>query len=361
MLLAQTRPRQARYRPVEDSVPERVVALAGQVETQSAARLRDLDGIARTTRMLALNALVEAARAGEAGRGFAVVAEEVKQIAEQAAALSTALSEELAPTVAELHELGGRLVGQVRGQRLADLALTAIELLDRNLYERTCDVRWWATDAAVVAAAVEADPSGPAAAEAVRRLGVILRNYTVYLDLWVTDRDGRVVATAAPRRWPQAVGSDVSGSRWFRDALATRDGDAYAVEDVAHSPALASTVATYAAAVRRGGETDGEVVGTLGVFFDWAPQTRAILDGLRLADDERAATRSLLLDADGRVIASSDGAGVLTERLVLRTGGAASGSYQDGGTTIGFARTPGYETYAGLGWYGVLVRSSSSG
>ncbi|WP_275586027.1 methyl-accepting chemotaxis protein [Geodermatophilus sabuli] len=342
-------------------VPERVVALAERVEAQSSSRLRDLDTIARMTRMLALNALVEAARAGEAGRGFAVVASEVKDIAERAAGISEQLSAELGPTVAELHELGTRLVSQVRGQRLADLALNAVELIDRNLYERTCDVRWWATDAAVVAAADESHPGGPAAAEAIRRLAVILRNYTVYLDLWITDRSGRVLANAAPGRYPRVVGSDASGSSWFRDAMATADGDSYVVEDVTVSAALDATVATYATAVRRGGETTGEVIGTLGVFFDWEPQTRAVLDGLRLAPDERATTRALLLDATGRVIAASDGAGVLTERLELRTGGAGSGSYDDGAGTVGFARTPGYETYEGLGWYGALCQRSPAG
>jgi hypothetical protein len=337
-------------------VPERVVALAEQVGEQSSARLRDLDAIARATRMLALNALVEAARAGEVGRGFAVVASEVKQIAEQAAAISSGLSGELGPTVAELHQLGTGLVTQVRGQRLADLALNAVELIDRNLYERTCDVRWWATDAAIVAAATEGSAGGPAAREATGRLGVILRNYTVYLDLWITDVHGRVLANAAPGRYPGVVGTDVSGQAWFREALATPDGDAYAVEDITFSAPLGSAVATYATAVRRGGDTNGEVVGTLGVFFDWEPQTRAILDGLRLSDEERGRTRSLLLDAQGRVIAASDGVGVLTERLALETGGAASGSYAEADRTVGFARTPGYETYGGLGWYGVLVQ-----
>jgi hypothetical protein len=33
---------------------------------------------------------------------------------------------------------------------MGDLSLNAIELIDRNLYERTCEVRWWVTDSAVV-------------------------------------------------------------------------------------------------------------------------------------------------------------------------------------------------------------------
>jgi hypothetical protein len=32
------------------------------------------------------------------------------------------------------------------------------------------------------------------------------------------------------------------------------------------------------------------------------------------------------------------------------------GSYADGEVTVGYALTPGYETYTGLGWYGCLVQ-----
>jgi len=97
-------------------------------------------------------------------------------------------------------------------------------------------------------------------------------------------------------------------------------------------------------------------LGALGIFFDWGPQALGILDGLRLSDAERARTRALLLDAEGLVLAASDRTGVLTERVRLRTDGRDSGFYRDGDALVGFAQTPGYETYAGLGWYGALVQ-----
>lgn len=337
--------------------PEQIIALSKAVHDVANTKIEEIKAVTGATRILSLNALIEAARAGEAGRGFAVVASEVKRISETICTITQSLEGELSSTVRELMSLGETIIQQMRGSRLADLALNAIEIIDRNLYERSCDVRWWATDSALVACASQPESSATAA-YATERLGIILESYTVYLDLWVIDRQGKVLANGRPGRYPAVKGTDVSGESWFREALATADGSAYVVADIAANPRLGhAPVATYAAAIREAGNTHGAPIGVLGIFFDWLPQAQTVVKGIRLSEEEKLHTRCLLVDQTGRVIAASDERGLLSERVTLRNNGAAMGSYHyDDGRTVGYALTPGYETYRGLGWYGVIVQ-----
>jgi hypothetical protein len=83
-----------------------------------------------------------------------------------------------------------------------------------------------------------------------------------------------------------------------------------------------------------------------------------VVRGVRLTPEEARRTRALLLDAEGRMLAASDGKGILEEVIRLDHAGRSFGAYRDAqGRTVAFHRTPGYETYCGLGWYGVLVQS----
>jgi hypothetical protein len=106
--------------------------------------------------------------------------------------------------------------------------------------------------------------------------------------------------------------------------------------------------------VRAEGKTNGKPIGVLAIHFDWEPQARAIVQGVRVGTGDKA--RVLLVDSHFRVIAASDGQGILTERVQLsQQGTGSSGVYHDrSGGLIAYHATPGYETYKGLGWFGMI-------
>src|SRR6476620_3221088 len=325
--------------------------LTAEVNQIAVDKTKAIQQITNQMKMLALNALIESSRAGAQGAGFAVVAQEVRGVGQQVETIARELETQLTKRTGDLVASIDRMSQRSRGERMVDLSLNAIELMDRNLYERTCDVRWWATDSAVVDCA--AAPEAAAVAHVSERLAVILGAYTVYLDRWLCDLDGNVRANGRANRFG-VVGQNVAHTKWFRAARELRSGDEYAVGDVECQPLLGNAqVVTYCASVRAGGKANGRPTGVLAVHFDWEPQARAIVQGVRVGTADKA--RVLLVDSNFRVIAASDGQGILSERISLSLGGQRSGFYQDrSGALIAFHATPGYETYKGLGWFGVI-------
>jgi hypothetical protein len=336
-----------------------ILRLAYEVSRITEEKVDRIDRVMKQTGMLAINARLEAARAGEAGRAFSVVAQELGQLATSISGIGAELRSAIASNIASLRTAGSQMLVDFKGTRHTDLARSAVEIIDRNLYERSCDVRWWATDSSVTD--VLEHPSDANVAHATERLATILRSYTVYLDLWVADRTGRVIATGRPDRYPDAIGQNVINEDWFRAAMGTQSGDDFRVCDISTNRTLGDAqVATYSTAVRAGGRTRGQVVGALGIFFDWAPQAASILDGIGLSPAERATSRLMLLDASHRIIAASDGEGICSDAYPLMTDGRESGYYQRDGKLIAFAVTPGYETYRGLGWLGCIESEMSA-
>jgi len=341
--------------------PFEIVDLTHEVRKLAISKISDINDINRETTFLALNALIEAARAGDAGRGFAVVANQVKHVSSRISEITTVLNKELAGSLSRLTDLGDTMIEKMQsqeGRRFADLALNMIDIIDRNLYERSCDIRWWATDSAVV----ECTSAGTNTTRqhAAQRMSVILDSYTVYLDLWIVDKSGRVLANGRPNTYPIS-GTDVSSLPCFRSALETTSGADFVTSDIEVSPWLKSArVATYATAIREHGAPDGRPLGVLMAFFDWSKQSAAVVKGVRLSPEEWKHTRCIIVDSTFRVIASSDDKGILEESCNLNAGGRSTGFYRTtGGETISFAATPGYENYKGLGWYGVVIHRPS--
>lgn len=337
-------------------MPRSMKLIMQRVEEDVQRFAKTNEAIAGQTNLLALNATIEAARAGEAGKGFSVVAAEVKNLAKQAAQNSKNFREVMTGQIQKGLAVADNLIQSMESTRLTDMAQTLVQLIVRNLFERTCDVRWWATDDAFYKCLE--DPTKERIDYAVMRLGVINRFYTIYLNLALVDRTGKVIAISKPTEYSAATGMHVGGEKWFREALATHRGDEYVVDDIHNSNMHnGQPVAVYSAAVRRGGDLSGEVLGVLGVFFEWGEQSRSIVqDEPSFSEEEWSRTRVLLVDSDHRIIAASDNKGVF-DKLDLQISNEKKGSYYDArGNIVAYAKTLGYQEYNGLGWYCVIIQ-----
>lgn len=331
-----------------------IAQIIGNIEGQIDRFAKTSEAIAGQTKLLALNATIEAARAGDYGRGFGVVAGEVKNLATQAEINSKQLR---TVAIKEIKDQTGNLqqqFDQKEYSRLSEMAQTLVQLIVRNLYERTADVRWWATDDALYKSLESMEDAHVNHAQ--YRLGLINRFYSVYLNLLLLGPTGQVVACSQPAQFPAVFGSDLSHLPWVRSALGTASGDQYIAEPIYRDPLHANKlVAVYATAVRMGGKVNGKPVGALGVYFDWDEQSRIVVQNEpNLSPQEWEKTVVMLLDRDYRIIASSDSKNLLGY-FPLKSDMKQKGFYRDEqGDLIAFARTIGYQEYDGLGWSCVI-------
>ncbi|WP_296952433.1 chemotaxis protein CheW [uncultured Massilia sp.] len=173
-----------------------------------------------------------------------------------------------------------------------------VDMLDRSLYERANDCRWWALAGPLRHGLADAgDP------ERARRLGAVLETinalYTVYSRLFVYDRDGVVLAASG--------GADVVGQRIDAATLAAvgalRSEREHHVEPFAPSPFYGGRPTfVYHAAIRHPERAD-TVVGGIGIVFDGATELRNMLAG---GVAGRAGMQAFFCAPDGRVLCGSD-------------------------------------------------------
>lgn len=350
----------------QEFTPQRISQLATSINQRLGESIASIENVNDDIHVLSINAKIQAARAGTAGRGFAVVADEVRNLVSRTQGITANLQSQVTSTLDELMSLNEVLSHRVRGQRLSQVATTAIDLVDRNLYERSCDVRWWATEDALVRALTHQTPQN--IRHSSRRLGVILDSYTVYLDLVICDLDGRVVANGRPDRWSSAD-LDVSNQQWFLSARQTRSGTEFGFEGVHPSPLVGGKdVLVYSCLVRKDGAVDGDPVGVLGIVFDWDALGGVVVnraaEALATETDRRVVVA--LAYPDGTVVSASEAA-LKGQRLTLsgwgefeqrRVGFVDSPGPGGAPALVGFAVSAGFETYR-TGWYAVALEDRS--
>jgi hypothetical protein len=334
-----------------------VLSIVQQLSGAMHTAINEIREINENAKLLSLNARIEAARAGSSGAAFGVVAQEMQGLSNKTASVADQMANK---TQESISNLVGVIGGNVRGTRLADIALNSVDLIDRNLYERTCDVRWWATDNSLVDALQTTTKSS--CDHASNRMGVILNAYTVYHDLVLCDVGGRVIANGRPNQF-HSVGRDESKSPWFIRAMATSSGNDFAFQTAHRSP-LASdeSILIYSSSVRRDGEANGKIIGVLGVVFNWLALSNAVLTNESLDARESARTLRLIVDNDANILASSRPLPFdfklpmqKLEGLFQKGKGYALDELDRKKVCIAHAKSPGFETYA-TGWHALLIQ-----
>lgn len=340
--------------------PERISQLSNELASSMLHSLEEINNINTKTKLLSFNAQIQAAKAGAAGASFAVVASEMNNLSTLTGDVSKKLAEETQGTIEELKMISKLLASNVRGKRLADMALTNIDLVDRNLYERTCDVRWWATDPSIVDAA--SNPTEDNLKYASKRLGVILDAYTVYFDLVLCDMDGNVIANGRPNKY-KSRGLKVKERDWFIQAKNSNSGDDYGFETVHRSNLVDDKLSlVYSCGVRQEGESRGVLKGVLGIVFNWELLGQEIMKTCPLMPEEREFSRVVLVDKQGRVLADCQDK-VLEDTIVFKEmdnllkqdTGFIEADYLGETCLIAHAKAPGFETYS-TGWYSLIIQ-----
>jgi chemotaxis signal transduction protein len=186
-------------------------------------------------------------------------------------------------------------------------AALAVDIMDRNLYERANDCRWWALTSAfrTILAQPEKTPQDIETISAI--LAYINGLYTVYSNLFVYDANGRILAVSNPAE-ARIVGT-VLNEDWVRDTLSLKDSQRYSVSSFSATPLYDNRHTYIYGAAITDPEQPGQCVGGIGIVFDSAPQfCEMLLDSLPRSEkgDVLEGCFGLFTDRKRTVLSSTD-------------------------------------------------------
>jgi chemotaxis signal transduction protein len=187
------------------------------------------------------------------------------------------------------------------------LAVLAVDIMDRNLYERANDCRWWALTSAFKQILSEGKVSSEDKAKISSILAYINGLYTVYTNLFVYDSTGKILAVSNPTE--EYLSGTVLTKDWVRQTLALKDSQKYSVSPFTVSELYGDRHTYIYGAPIACTKDKKKTVGGIGIVFDSEPQFREMLND-SLPRDEKGNIKEgcfgIFADRNRNIISSSD-------------------------------------------------------
>ncbi|MBC3888903.1 chemotaxis protein CheW [Acetobacterium paludosum] len=192
------------------------------------------------------------------------------------------------------------------------LASLCVDIMDRNLYERANDCRWWALDSTIrrILAKNEIDPTSQNKLTDI--LSYINDLYTVYSNIFVFDLTGTIVAVSNPNH-SEDIGKTLT-TPFISEILMNSQPEKYFVSPFEKSDLYDNRHTYIYGASITDFNNSSRTVGGIGIVFDSEDQFKTILQESLNTDND---TFAVFADRNKKIISSTNDAYEVGEMLNL--------------------------------------------
>lgn len=186
------------------------------------------------------------------------------------------------------------------------LSSLAIDIMDRNLYERANDCRWWALNSYFKEALDDYLTINEKKEELSSILKYINDLYTVYSNLIIFDKNGKIIAVSNEKE--QYLIGKILTQDWIEKTLTLKDTSKYCVSKFEKTNLYENESTYIYCSAIRSLKDDNDVVGGIAIVFDSSTQFYTMLDEILPKDiygNKQKGVYAFFTDKNKQIIATT--------------------------------------------------------
>ncbi|MCT7909943.1 chemotaxis protein CheW [Arcobacter lacus] len=186
------------------------------------------------------------------------------------------------------------------------LSSLAIDIMDRNLYERANDCRWWALNSYFKEVLDDYSTISEKKQNLSSTLKYINDLYTVYSNLIIFDKSGKIIAVSNEKE--QYLIGKILTQDWVEKTLTLKDTSKYCVSKFEKTNLYENESTYIYCSAIRSFKNDNDVVGGIAIVFDSSAQFYTMLDEILPKDiygNKQKGVYAFFTDKNKQIIATT--------------------------------------------------------